>query len=109
MKKMVLGLVIVLGAVFAGGCALGPPRAHVGVTISDFVAGLNPVLLDRCPPLPSPEGQNSGDLLKRYTELQGQYNGCAIKDDCLLSALTQKPFCAMKENPTATPVQRKTP
>lgn len=60
-------------------------------TIETVVSKIAPHLLDRCPLLPAPSTSTAGDLLQAYATLQGQYSSCAIKDDCLIGAVTGKP------------------
>lgn len=107
MKSILLAIVCTLGLIGLGGCsATNPTRPPADITLSDFVRTLSPQLVTRCSALPIPpkDAATSGDLYTLYAELQGQYNACAIKDDCLISAITGEPICHVTK--TDTPVKK---
>src|SRR6185312_9250818 len=85
------------------GCQSSPIRLQNStISAEDLVKSTDPRLLDRCPELPVPASSvtPTSELLPMYGSLQGQYNSCAIKDDCLIAVITGETICFQpgKEN-----------
>lgn len=95
MKKILLVCMLICAVDLLGACSSVPARPQTTITMQDLVKTLDPKLLVRCESLPVPPSvaTPTSDLLPMYGSLQGQYNNCAIKDDCLIAAITGETIC----------------